>query len=557
MSNAVIYMNPEAYRTSGAHLMGRHSAGESFLKGFLQHSTAPSFHLWNVGNRPVEDLESLVKGLDPVDKPLNWIARNNRLAFGEVGAVHIPSPQTAREAWSRRAIGSSRYSITGVTHTTATARIMDAVSELILSPLEPWDALICTSRAVKASLDVQLAAVRDYLSTRLDARSIPMPQLVTIPLGINTADFTPSEGQRKAWREKLGIPDDAVVVLYVGRLNYTSKMSPAPMAIALERLAKQIKAPVHWILSGWATNETVEKNYHDETRSACPSVGYHVVDGRELDTRGSIWAAADIFLSLSDNLQETFGLTPLEAMAAGLPVVVSDWDGYRDTVRHKVDGFRVPTFTPASGRGGDLAYRHANEWDIYDVYVGGVAQVTAVDLDETVKALKSLAENPDLRRRMGEAGRQRALSTFEWSAVIPQYEALWRELARRRAAAEGPSTRASIVNPWRMDPFQLYAGYPTEWITPNSMLKLSKQKPWKSGAALLESALVRYARAVLPTAEELDQIVEALGKRRQMTLGEVMAGFQSRRRQYVERGVLMLAKYGQVIILPSTGEMPD
>ena len=41
-------------------------------------------------------------------------------------------------------------------------------------------------------------------------------------------------------------------------------------------------------------------------------------------------AIPDIFVSLSDNIQETFGLTPLEGMASGLPVVATDWNGYRD-----------------------------------------------------------------------------------------------------------------------------------------------------------------------------------------------------------------------------------
>ena len=56
---------------------------------------------------------------------------------------------------------------------------------------------------------------------------------------------------------------------------------------------------------------------------------------------GELWAAADVFLSLVDNIQETFGITPLEAMAAGLPVVASDWDGYRYTMRDS----DVPVFS--------------------------------------------------------------------------------------------------------------------------------------------------------------------------------------------------------------------
>ena len=91
------------------------------------------------------------------------------------------------------------------------------------------------------------------------------------------------------------------------------------------------------------------------------------LDGRQASARQTAWAGADVFCSLSDNIQETFGIVPIEAMAAGLPVVVSDWDGYKDTVRHGVDGFRIPTCMPQAGLATDLALRHALEVDTYDM----------------------------------------------------------------------------------------------------------------------------------------------------------------------------------------------
>ena len=47
MSNAAIFFHPDAYDTTGAQLMGRHSAGESFLRGFLRHAQIDQLHLLN------------------------------------------------------------------------------------------------------------------------------------------------------------------------------------------------------------------------------------------------------------------------------------------------------------------------------------------------------------------------------------------------------------------------------------------------------------------------------------------------------------------------------
>jgi glycosyltransferase involved in cell wall biosynthesis len=427
---------------------------------------------------------------------------------------------------------------------------MDALGNMLLAPLEAWDALICTSRAVRASVEIELEAVQEDLKARLGATRLPPVRLETIPLGLNTSDFQFDHGRRKQWRQQLKIPDDAVVALYVGRFNHTGKVHPVPMAIALERAQRATGKEVHLIMSGWPLSDKAGPEYHSTTSAFCPNVKYHHVDGRKPEVRYSVWSAADFFVSLSDNIQETFGLTPLEAMAVGLPTIVSDWDGYRDTVRHGIDGFRISTYTPRAGLGRDLAYRYDNQWITYEAYVGAVCQFTAVDMDETVQAMIDLIQNPNLRTRLGRAAHQFAVQNFDWRAIIPKYEELWKELIARRKAQQTPQSRNLAENPWRLDPYHLFSPYPSEWLTQNSLVRLNPGSTIEDAKRLLDTTLINFAGFLLPHVNDVETIVAALSRTRQAQVRDLLAAIPAGRRSRAERGILFLAKYGIVKVLP-------
>ncbi|MBS0360769.1 MAG: glycosyltransferase family 4 protein [Proteobacteria bacterium] len=527
--------------------LGRQSAGEGFLRGFLAHADLDRFHLWNVRNQPLEELAPLLERLGPPGKPVTWIGAADRTALTGPGAVHFPTPELQREAWARKVVGSTGYSITGVTHTVSETYIMGEIGALLTAPIEPWDALVCTSVAVQKAVQVQLDAVARHLADRFGASRIPSAQLATIPLGVHTADFAFDAGARTAWRRELDIPQDAPTALYFGRFSIPSKMNPAPMGLALQEAARRLGKPLYWILFGGSISDEEEQAFRDAAAAFCPDVTLRFV-GADTDPRahGPVWSAGDVFISFSDNVQESFGLTVPEAMAAGLPCVVSDWDGYRGSLRHGTDGVLIRATTPRPGLGADLAFRYLHQLSSYDAYFTAQSQFTAVDIEQAAGALAELFANPDLRARMGQAAAERAKSVFDWRAVIPQYQLLWSELERRRKAAPVQPPSSAGDNPWGLDPFRMFAGHPSHILAHTDTVQLRRALPPQDLAALMAAPSVRNVEDRLPTLPQTEALIAALSYDRPRALGPLLAAFPPEQRPILERGLVWLAKYGVV-----------
>jgi starch synthase len=272
--------------------------------------------------------------------------------------------------------------------------------------------------------------------------------------------------------------------------------------------------------------------------------------GREGAARQHAWAAADLFLSPSDSIQETFGLTPVEAMAAGLPVVVSDYDGYRDTVRDGVDGFRVPTWAPVEGMGVALARAYEDKALNYDQYCWGATASTVVELAAYADAVCALVESPDLRRRMGEAGRARARAEYDWSVVFAKYRTLWGELdARRRAALADPVESAWIgaaptALPGRLDPFRVFGHYPTRGLDGETRLTLA---PGATNRDLAE-ALAHPLFAALSIERSAIEAVFAAAAKSSGTRLSVLAGSDPGDLPIAVRTAGLLVKMGLAVV---------
>lgn len=522
---AAIYYHPEAYTTSGPKLMGRNAAGESFLRGYIKHSTATEF--WAQVQKPEhgQHFAQTIKAQGRAEV-VKVVDKSTLSALKDIGTVYYPGPGIGEHAFHRSLAGGlgsaagnphTAWSLCGITHTTSSAGAMDALAELITAPVQPWDAVICTSTAVKDNVQRLLQAQVDYLKDRLGVSKLVLPMLPVIPLGIHTQDFEYTEEQKSNARQALGVDHNTLVVLFMGRLSFHAKAHPLAMYQALQKAATSLAATGKKIVlveCGWHANDFIEKAYQDAAAQACPDVKVITLDGRQASARQTAWAGADVFCSLSDNIQETFGIVPIEAMAAGLPVVVSDWDGYKDTVRHGVDGFRISTCMPQDGLATDLALRHALEVDTYDMYCGHTCSLVSVDIEATAQAFVQLFESAELRQRMGQAGKQRAQQLYDWRAIIAQYEALWQEQTQLRLAAQTAKQGAALRHAWpaRTDPFFAFESYPTQTLKPTSMLALTDLSVPDAQQRLNQYktlAMVNFAKLVLPSDEEVTSVFKA------------------------------------------------
>ncbi len=544
---AALYFHPEAYTTSGPKLMGRNAAGESFLRGFLAYSQATEF--WAQVQKP-EHAQAFAASVQSAGRrePVKAVDMTSLGALAQPGVVYYPGPGIGDHAWQRAGFGHGGWSLCGITHTTSSAGAMDAIAGLLTAPVQPWDAVICTSTAVKDNVNRLLQAQADYLVQRLGVQRLVLPQLPVIPLGIHTADFAFTDAQQVAARAAVGADEHTLVVLYTGRLSFHAKAHPLAMYQALEQAAQGLPAGQKVLLveCGWHANDFIVKAYADAAHTACPSVRVLTLDGRKAEDRQTAWASADVFCSLSDNIQETFGIVPIEAMAAGLPVVVADWDGYKDTVRDGVDGFRVPTLMPGAGLGADLAQRHALEIDTYDMYCGHTCSLVAVDVEATAQAFTRLFASPELRRQMGEAGRQRAREVYDWAVIIPQYEALWAQLGEMRKA-QAPALKP-LPHPWpaRMDPFHAFASYPTALLTPQTVLGLvdaDVQTAFARVGAYRQLAMVNFAKVMLPSEAEVQLVLNAATSGAKTAL-ELIQAIPAERQAFVFRTLVWLVKLG-------------
>ncbi|MBD2199652.1 MULTISPECIES: glycosyltransferase family 4 protein [Calothrix] len=547
-NTAAIFYKKDGYDTSGNRLLGRQAAGEGFLKALVQHGTADFLYCYTSSQGEFMEFCDRIKPWMKRRRQVTWLPSNNHQVLAQAGTIYHPDPILSSLAWARRFDNQRGYSICGVTHTIASMGVMDGIGDALIAPVQPWDAIICTSMAVKNAVDRLFDTWAEYLAQRIGAKPQINLQLPVIPLGVDCDTFDHGENTeniRRGLRQALGIPQDEIVVLFVGRLCFYAKAHPVPMYLALEKAAQATNTKMNFVLAGWFEDEKEKVGIIQSAQTFCPSVNCIFVDGRKPEIRAGIWSAADIFISLVDNIQETFGLTPIEAMAAGLPVIVSDWDGYQESVRHEIDGLRIPTFMPQPGLSLDLAADYHNNTLNYSTYIAHSSMVVAVDIDAAANAVIQLITQPELRKRLGENGRKRARETYDWSVVIAAYENLWQELAEIRATApmSVPLQPSSPPIPLCDDPFRLFAHYTSNTPSPDLVLGLGAMGTPENLQRIRQNWITNFGADRRNTNSTIDAILNAIAQNGTVSIDTILNSHRDVPVEQLTRTLLYLLKF--------------
>ena len=207
--------------------------------------------------------------------------------------------------------------------------------------------------------------------------------------GVDCVRFHPDPEQRGRIRKQLGIGDHLFMVLFVGRLKRDKGV--IELAKAFVRL-RQKRADTAMVVVG-PDEESLQQGMRDQL-GECEEV-VHFIPFTKYPER--YMAAADLFVLPS--YREGFGSVVIEAAACGIPSVASRIYGLTDAVEDGVSGLLV----------------------------------TVQDVDELAAAMLRLAEDDEMRNRLGAQALKRARTVFSQQRLTDSIDKLYCSLLYGRS----------------------------------------------------------------------------------------------------------------------------
>jgi glycosyltransferase involved in cell wall biosynthesis len=241
--------------------------------------------------------------------------------------IHISTPGPL--GWSALLIAKVLgIGVAGTYHTDFPAFLEENTGSKTVASVATW-----FMRRFYKRMSFTFARSKKYMHIIQNDIGINREKILFLNSGTDTKRFNPLFRQNNLWHD-FGVPQDSVVLLYVGRLNVEKNL--LFLIDRYRELRQGCDEKIALVLVGEGEYAKYAKEWIEE------DIYYlGVKRGEELS---QIYASADIFVSASNT--ETLGQTVMEAQASGICAVVSDQGGVTESVEDGVSGYAISTNDP-------------------------------------------------------------------------------------------------------------------------------------------------------------------------------------------------------------------
>lgn len=281
-----------------------------------------------------------------------------------------------------------------------------------LEPLRPWKreqigrGYDLSKWVEKTALEMADAVIAVSTSTRADILrlfDVDPAKVPVIPNGIDTDEYTQTIDRSVLTR--YAIDPDKPYVLFVGRM--TRQKGLLYLLQAIEQLDRDTQVV---LCAGESDTPELQQELESliaELRAHRPGIVW-IPEMVSRQTTIALYSQAAVFCCPS--IYEPFGIINLEAMACGTPVVGSRVGGIAEVVVDGQTGLLI-----------DADISPDTPHDPIDP-AGFSARLA--------EGINRLVRDPGLRRKMGDAGRQRVLDNYSWHSIAEKTLALYQSLPR-------------------------------------------------------------------------------------------------------------------------------
>lgn len=301
---------------------------------------------------------------------------------------------------------------------------------LVLHPLRcgmrpvPWfvaDGYVAAYHDVLNSLPLILVT-SNWVKETYIRDGINADRIEVLPVGCDTEAFMPrarDDPKVLAIREALGVADDQIMILTVGG-DATSKGAQEVMqALAL---IDQEAPDWKYVCKVWPQPRTMSQNLVDLQLAHHLGIDKNVIYTANIVSRNFmpyLLAACDIYAAPSR--LEGFGMIQVEANACGKPVIAINAMAFLDTMVHGetalLAGVAQEIKISETVLGQDHGFEEPRRITLPFMRTADYR----ASVPDIAEHLLRLMRNPDLRLRMGEAGRKRVVELFDYRKVAKRF----------------------------------------------------------------------------------------------------------------------------------------